>query len=168
MVLGEFDGDETGHERFAFEAKKRPGAFEEGAEPIGGALADPLREGFLTGADEQAIDEDPELHGFALREEVRLAVGAADEERIERAEVRVGGGIDVRDVDLVLAIADDAELAGAGPGEDAWEEVIVSGAPDQVRAQGADLQFVRSGLQGDLLGDGLSLGVSAEPVVAVG
>ena len=103
-----------------------------------------------------------------MREEVRLAVGAAGEECVERGEVCVGGGVDVRDVDLVLAVADNTELAGAGAGEDAWEEVIVSGTPDEVRAQRADLKFFGSGLEGDLLGDGLSLGLSAEPVVAVG
>jgi hypothetical protein len=54
-----------------------------------------------------------------LREEVGLAVGASGEERVQRAEVRVGRGVDVRDVDLVLAVADDAELAGARAGEDA-------------------------------------------------
>jgi hypothetical protein len=65
-----------------------------------------------------------------LREEVRLTVGATGEEGIERAEVCVGGGVDVRDIDLVLAVADDAELAGASTSEDAWEEVVVSGTPD--------------------------------------
>ena len=32
--------------------------------------------------------------------------------------MRVGRGVDVRDVDLVLAVADDAQLAGTGAGED--------------------------------------------------
>ena len=167
MVLGEFDGDEAGHGRFALEAEERPDAFEQGAEPVGGARPDPAGDGLFAGAHEQAVDELPELHRFDLREEVGLAVGPAGEERVEGAEVRVGRRVDVRDVDPVLAVADDAEPSGAGAGEDAREKMMVARPPDEVRSERADLEPVRSRLERDLFGDGLRLGIGAEPVVAV-
>ena len=108
MVLGEFDGDEASHGWFALAAEERPDAFEQGTEPVGRPLADATGDGLLAGADEQAVDKLPELYGFALGDEVGLPIGAPCEERIERAEVRVGRGVDVRDVNAVLAVADDA------------------------------------------------------------
>ena len=51
-------------------------------------------------------------------------------------EVGGDGVFDVDHVHAVGAVADDAEAAGAGAGEDAGDEVRIADAPDEVGAEG--------------------------------
>ena len=95
-----------------------------------------------------------------LGERPRLAVG--DDQRVpghplgvravERRQQRVDGVVDVRRVDERRSAADQRESAGAGPLDDAADQLGVAGAPDQVRADGDDGKGCRVGTQREPLG----------------
>ena len=79
-----------------------------------------------------------------------------------------GSGVaDVGEVHTVCAAADDAETVGTS--EDAGDEVRITGAPDEVGAQGGGAEGGEGvGGEDGLLGKGLGVGVVAGEVSAVG
>ena len=170
VVLGKFGGDEAGHGRFAGkERQDTPDGFKNGA---GGAGRGQRNAAFNSGtaqAKEEGVDPCPEDDGCAVGDEVGAATGGMGGvgEGVEGEQVGGGGVADVGEVDVIRAVADDAQAVGAG--EDARDEVRIASAPDEVRTQGGDAEA--GGVVGgedSLLGEGLGVRVGAGEFLAVG
>ena len=85
----------------------------------------------------------------------RPAQAAPGREVVERIEVRLRGVVDVGGVDEVLAVADEAQPAGARALDQARQQLVVARAPDQARAQRDGRERRVVGGEHCLLGDRL-------------
>ena len=85
---------------------------------------------------QQCVDDLAHRSRLAVADEVRAAgAGGARREMVERIEVRLRGVVDVGGVDAVVAVADEAQAAGARALDQARQQLVVARAPDQARAQ---------------------------------
>lgn len=173
VVFGELGGDEAGHGGLAFEAEEFPEDFHEGTDFVGFGVADVSLDFGYVVVFEELVDPVPEVYGLVVGDEVGFAAGVVlgVVEGDLGEEVGVDDVVDVGEVDAVLAVADDAELAGAGSLEDAGDEVGVVVAPDEVGAQGDGFEVAGGeavGGEDGFFGDDFGGGIGAGDVGAVG
>jgi hypothetical protein len=115
---------------------------------------------------EESVDPIPKEHRLAVSDEIRPAghgirvtfwvkrvLWVCDESPLGE-EVGVRGVLDVDHVHFILAVAHDAQAAGAGAGEDARNEVRVTDPPDQMRSEGDGAKGGRIGGEDFAFGDG--------------
>ena len=85
--------------------------------------------GTTSGRVQDAIDEIPQRHRLALRDEVRLARDRRSwREAVGREQMGIGGIVDVNAVDELRFRADAAQPAGQR-GKDARNQVVVAADP---------------------------------------
>jgi hypothetical protein len=115
---------------------------------------------------EEGVDPIPKEHRLAVGDKIRPAghgmrgifwvkrVLRVRDESTLGEEVGVGGVLDVDHVHFVLAVAHDAQAAGAGAGEHAGNEVRVTDTPDKMRSEGDGAKGGRIGGENFVFGDG--------------
>ncbi|MBI2205500.1 MAG: hypothetical protein HYU41_16760 [Candidatus Rokubacteria bacterium] len=143
--------------------------FQDGAERARHGVGQAPRDRRQAEPREELVQKVPEDHGLALTDEVALAGdGRTGLEPVGRKQVRVSRVLDVRDVHLVPAVADDDDLAGACALHDARNQVVVAGAPDEVRPErrGQEVAAVRG--DDGALGHGLRRRVARAVVLRIG
>jgi hypothetical protein len=103
---------------------------------------------WFTKCREEGVDPIPKEHRLAVGDKIRPAghgirvtfwvkrVLRVRDESTLGEEVGVGDVLDVDHVHFILAVAHDAQAAGAGAGEHAGNEVRVTDTPDKMRSKG--------------------------------
>ena len=107
------------------------------------------------------IDHVPERDRFALGDKINFTGDRrAGFEPVGGQKVGTGGVIDVDRIDQRVVTTYAPELPAPGSGDDPRKQVVVARAPDQVRAKRNRRQVGPIGLEDDLLGLSLGLGIS--------
>ncbi|KAG1317265.1 hypothetical protein G6F62_012992 [Rhizopus arrhizus] len=149
-------GQETGQRRFATQAQQRPQPLADRADAIGGPEADRLVHRRRPHGGQQLVDQLAHRQRFAVGDEVRLAgAGRARCQGFEGEDVRPRGVVDVGGIDLVVAIAHQAQATLPCTLGQARHQLLVARPPDQARAQRYRRQRRIVGGQHALLGNRL-------------
>lgn len=165
----EFVREETRQARLGLEAQDAVEGFEDHASGVGDGRWNGAGDGRESGGGEDAIDEGPEREGFAVGEKIGAAGdGGIREKFFGGEEMRVGGVVEVDRVHEVRAVAEAAELSGASAREDARDEMVVAGSPNQVRAQRDGGEGRAVGGEDALFGEGFGLRIGREKVRGIG
>jgi len=166
---GELARDEAGEEGFVLEAEDFVGEFHGGAGGVGEVGVEGGDDGIEACGGEDFADEIGHGEGFAVGDEVGFAgAGGGLGKVFGGEEVGVGGVVDVGGIDEIFSAADHGEAADAGAGEDAWDEVRIAGAPDEMRAEGNGGEVGRVGGEDEFFGDGFGFGIVGEVAFGIG
>ena len=163
-------GEEASHWRIGCELQEFPEAFADGSGRVGAFGADLLANGGQFGSFEEEIDPVPEVDGFRFVDEVGVAgwFGCSAEGEF-CVEVSGSGIFDVGDGDEVLSVADLSKFAVLGGVEEFGDEVVISGAPNEVWSEGAGEEALFAGsFEDSFFGEGFGVWVVAQPAVGIG
>ena len=143
--MRKFRRDETRDRWFAGDAENFPEKFEKRAGAVSVPERNFLRDGGNADAVQKRVYPIPKHNGRAVGNEVRAAVpggsgvpaerGRVREQSVRREQMRVRGIFHVREIDFVFPVADDAQFHLRRLRDDAREQVRISRAPNQMRAQ---------------------------------
>ncbi len=162
--------EEASHWRIGFECQEFPEAFADGPGSVGAFGADLLANGGKFGSFEEEIDPVPEVDRFRFIDEVGVSgwFGGSSEGDF-CVEVCGCGIFDVGDGDEVLTVADLSKFAVLGGVEEFGDEVVISGAPNEVWSEGAGEEALFAGsFEDSFFGEGFGVWVVAEPAVGIG
>ncbi len=156
MGRRELSGEEPRHRGFLLSPRQDVGQLQKAGGGERHGQRDRALDRRQAGGFEKVVDHIPERDRFALGHEISPARdGRAGLEPVGGEQMGFGGVVDIDRIDQRIAPADPPELSAPGAGENPRQQIVVAGAPDQVRPNRDRGQARRVGREDDLLGAGL-------------